>query len=286
MSHTYEFDPTFGRLPEGFGEWGYVPGVVVDSEDRVYVHHRAPHPVVVYDREGTCLATWGDAFEKGAHGIHIRREADGEYLYLTDVRRHIVVKCDLNGREIWTLGVPGQVGAPGQPFNRPTDIAFAPEGDFYVSDGYGNQRVHHFDQDRKLIHSWGEPGSGPGQFNLVHDVWFDDRGGRRRLWIADRENNRLQVFTPEGDFVEEKTGFRRPTGLFVDAAGFMYVSELVGRVTILGPNDQVVSRLGGEQSVEPGKLMNPHAVWTDSRGDMYVPEVELGSRIQKFVRTG
>ena len=281
--HVYEFDPDWGRLPSGW-TWGYVVGAVVDSEDRVYVHHRAAHPVVVFDKEGRVLTTWGDAFEQGAHGIHLRQEADGERIYLTDVRRHIVVKCTLDGQEIWTLGEAGRVGAPGEPFNRPTDVAFTPDGDFYVSDGYGNSRVHHFDPDRKLIRSWGEPGSGPGQFRLVHDVWFDDRGGRRRVWIADRENRRLQVFTPEGEFVKEMTGFLRPTGFYVDADGYMYVSELLGRVTILDAQDTVVAHLGGEQSLEPGKLMNPHAVWADSRGNLYVAEVEKGSRIQRFIR--
>jgi DNA-binding beta-propeller fold protein YncE len=282
---TYSYDPSWGRLPEGWTQWGFVPAVVVDSDDRVYVLHRAPHPVVVYSRTGELLAIWGDQFEKGAHGLHLRREADGEYLYFTDVARHCVVKCTLDGRELWTLGTPGQAGAAGEPFNRPTDVAFTPEGDFYVSDGYGNARVHHYDPDRKLIRSWGEPGTGPGQFNLVHDVWFDTRGGRRRLWVCDRTNNRLQIFTPEGEFVEEKPGFRRPNGVWIDPAGFMYVAELDARVTILDPDDRVVARLGGEPDASPGGLLKPHAVWGDSRGDLYVAEVEDGARIQKFCRT-
>jgi sugar lactone lactonase YvrE len=196
-----------------------------------------------------------------------------------------VVKCTLDGRELWTLGT-GQVGADGQPFNRPTDIALTPEGDFYVSDGYGNRRVHHFDPDRKLIRSWGEEGTGPGQFVLVHDVWFDMRGGRRRLWVCDRTNHRIQIFTPEGEFVEEKTGFRRPNGIWVDSAGYMYVAELDARVTILDPNDQVIGYIGGDPERVPGKLLKPHAIWGDSRGNLYVSEVEDGARIQKFTRTG
>jgi DNA-binding beta-propeller fold protein YncE len=282
---TYAYDPTWGRLPEGWTQWGVVPAVVVDSEDRVYVLHRAPRPVVVYSRTGELLSIWGDQFEKGAHGLHLRREADGEYLYFTDVARHCVVKCTLDGRELWTLGTPGRVGAPGAPFNRPTDVAFTPEGDFYVSDGYGNARVHHYDPERKLIRSWGEPGTGPGQFNLVHDVWFDTRAGRRRLWVCDRTNNRIQIFTPDGEFVEELPGLRRPNGVWVDPAGYVYVAELDARVTILDPEDRVVARLGGEPDPAPGGLLKPHAIWGDSRGDLYVAEVEDGARIQKFTRT-
>ena len=281
---TYTYDPTWGQLPEGMTEWGFVPAVVVDSADRVYVLHRAPRPVVVYSRSGDLLGIWGDQFEKGAHGLHIRQEADGEYLYFTDVARHCVVKCDLEGNTLWTLGTPGTIGQNQEPFNRPTDVAFAPEGDFYVSDGYGNSRVHHYDPDRKLIRSWGEPGSGPGQFNLVHDVWFDTRGGQRRLWVCDRSNDRIQLFTPEGEFIEEKTGFQRPNGMWVDAQGYVYVAELSHRLTILDPEDRVVGHLGGVPSREPGQLLKPHAVWGDSRGDLYISEVEDGARIQKFVR--
>src|SRR5204863_3804719 len=120
---SYEYDPSWGKLPEGVTAWGVVPAVVVDTQDRVYVHRRAARPVVVYSREGEILSIWGDQFEKGAHGLHIRQELDGEYLYFTDVARHCVVKCTLDGREIWTLGTPGQKGAEGEPFNRPTDVA-------------------------------------------------------------------------------------------------------------------------------------------------------------------
>jgi sugar lactone lactonase YvrE len=283
-THRYTHDASWGELPEGVTEWGVVPAVVVDSRDRVYVHRRAKPSMVVYSPQGEILSTWGEPFEAGAHGLHIETEADGEYLYFTDVKRHCVVKCDLNGRELWTLGTPGQVGAEGEPFNRPTDVSFTPEGDFYVSDGYGNSRVHHYDQDRKLIRSWGEPGSGLGQFNLVHDVWFDTRRGQRRVWIADRMNHRLQIFSPKGEFIEEKTGFRRPNGLWVDSDGFMYVAELDARVTILDPEDKVVGHIGGDPLREPGHLLKPHAIWGDSKGSLYVAEVEDGARIQKFDR--
>ncbi|MDQ3699410.1 MAG: peptidyl-alpha-hydroxyglycine alpha-amidating lyase family protein [Chloroflexota bacterium] len=289
QEHRYTHDASWGALPAGWTEWGFVPSVVVDSQDRVYVHHRAPRPVVVYSRTGELLSMWGDQFEKGAHGLHLRQEADGEYLYFTDVARHCVVKCTLDGRELWTLGSPGQVGAAEEPFNRPTDIAFTPQGDFYVSDGYGNSRVHHYDPDRKLIRSWGEPGSGPGQFKLVHDVWFDTRGASPgapgRLWVCDRENYRIQIFTPAGEFIEEKTGFQRPNGMWVDSQGYMYVAELLNRVTILDPQDRVVGHIGGRPSREPGELLKPHAIWGDSHGDLYIAEVEDGARIQKFVRS-
>ncbi|HET7769794.1 MAG TPA: hypothetical protein VFN74_13540 [Chloroflexota bacterium] len=295
----YVHDPKWGKLPPGVEQWGVVPAVVVDSQDRVYVHRRNIPSVVVYDPDGNIVKIWGkegEQFAAGAHGLHLEQEADGnEYLYFTDTKTHSVVKTDLDGREVWRLGTGQPVD--GAPFNRPTDISLTPEGDFYISDGYGNRRVHHYSKDLQLIKSWGEEGTGPGQFVLVHDVWFDTRGGQRRLWVADRTNNRIELFTPEGEFVEEKTGFRRPNGMWIDKNGYMYVAELDARVTILDPHDNVVGYIGGhgaddllapeaERTYPPrtdGTLLKPHCIWGDSLGNLYVSEVEDGARIQKFM---
>ena len=214
--------------------------------------------------------------------------------YFTDTKTHSVVKTDLDGHEVWRLG-SGEL-VDGAPFNRPTDITLTPEGDFYISDGYGNRLVHHYSKDLKLIKSWGEEGTGPGQFVLVHDVWFDTRGGQRRLWVLDRTNNRAQIFTPEGEFIKEITGLRRPNGMWIDAAGKMYVAELDARVTILDAQDNVIGRFGGhgewdevgpdvERPYPPrtaGTLLKPHCIWGNSQGSLYVSEVEDGARIQKF----
>ncbi|HVC34603.1 MAG TPA: hypothetical protein VNL16_13920 [Chloroflexota bacterium] len=283
-TREYVHDPSWGKLPEGLTDWAYVPAVAVDSHDRVYVNQRGLPSVIVYSRDGEIIATWGDQFAKGAHGLTIRQEADGEYLYFVDVARHCVVKTTLDGHELWTLGEPGRVGAWGEPFNRPTSISFAPEGDFYVSDGYGNARVHHYDPRLRLIHSWGEKGTGPGQFSLVHHVWFDTRGGQRRVWVTDRENNRIQIFTPEGEFIEEKTDFNRPDNTWVDRDGYVYVTELGAGLAILDPEDRVVQHLPGGGEREPGKILKPHGIWGDSQGALYISEVEEGHRIQKFVR--
>lgn len=286
VARQYVHDSTWGALPEGLADWAYVPAVAVDSRDRVYVNQRGAPSIVVYSRTGELLGTWGDQFAKGAHGLQVRQEADGEYLYFTDVARHCVVKCTLDGRELWTLGEPGRLGAPGEPFNRPTSVAFTPEGDFYVSDGYGNRRVHHFDPSLRLIRSWGEEGTGPGQFSLVHHVWFDTRGGKRRLWVCDRQNNRIQIFTPEGEFIEEKTDLRRPNNTWVDSEGFLYVTELDAGLTIFDPNDRVVQKIPGGGPRVPGNIWKPHGIWGDSHGALYIAEVEDGHRIQKFNRAG
>jgi sugar lactone lactonase YvrE len=280
----YVHDPTWGALPEGITDWAYVPAVAVDSQDRVYVSQRGRPAVVVYSRSGELLATWGDQFAAGAHGLLLRQEADGEYLYFTDVARHCVVKTTLDGRELWTLGEPGKVGAWGEPFNRPTSVTFTPDGDFYVSDGYGNARVHHYDPQLKLIRSWGDKGTGPSQFSIVHHVWFDTRQGQRRLWVCDRENRRIQIFTPDGEFIEEKTGLNRPNNTWVDRDGVMYVTELGAGLTIFDAEDRLMQRLPGSEQREPGTILKPHGIWGDSQGALYIAEVEEGHRIQKFVR--
>jgi sugar lactone lactonase YvrE len=285
LPREYVYDPTFGSLPEGLTDWEYVPAVAVDSQDRVYVNQRHQKSVVVYSREGELLGTWGAQFAVGAHGLTARQEADGEYLYFVDYARNVITKCTLEGQELWTLGEPGRVGAWGKPFNKPTAIAFTPDGDFYVSDGYGNRRVHHFDPTLRLIASWGEEGTGPGQFSLVHHVWYDTRGGKRRLWVCDRENNRIQIFTPEGEFIEEKTGLKRPNNTWVDPEGYLYVTELGAGLTIYDPNDQLLMKIpGGDPRREPGALLKPHGIWGDSQGSLYIAEVEDGHRIQKFRR--
>ena len=176
----------------------------------------------------------------------------------------------------------------GPPFNRPTGVAIAPSGDLYVTDGYGNAKVHRFSADGSLIQSWGEPGIGPGQFNLPHDVWV---APDERVFVADRENDRIQIFGPTGMFLDQWTHLQRPTGLCI-RDGLIYVSELwwvpgarsfrlgkiekdmPGRVSVLDLSGKVLARFGyqGERTA-PGNFIAPHGVCADSHGDLYVSEV-------------
>jgi len=294
---TYEVVEDWGRLPAGW-RLGQTAAVATDSQDRVYVFHRPPGdepPVLVFDREGTLVASWGRGMLDDAHGMFIGPDATAggaERLWLVDRGPHVVHKCTLDGQVLQTLGTRGVAGQQ-VPFNRPTDVAVAPSGDVYVADGYGNARVHRFAADGRLLRSWGTPGTSAGEFNLVHSVWFDRTGsevsgeGREaggRVLVADRQNHRIQRFTPEGEYLGEWTGFRQPTDLFVDAEGVIYVPELQHRLTILAPDGEVVARWGGESRREPGWFVAPHGVWVDSHGDLYVCEVLQGQRIQKFVR--
>ena len=168
----------------------------------------------------------------------------------------------------------------GPPFHHPTDLSLTPEGDMYISDGYRNCRVHKFSQDGQLLASWGEPGDGPGQFQLVHSVWQH----KDRLYVADRQNNRLQVFTLDGRHLAIWPGFLQPCKIFIDSDDIVYVAELGDRVSVLDLQGNVLARWGDERSHEPGLFWGPHGIWTDSKGDLYVAEVLEGQRVQKFRR--
>ena len=192
----YRIVEDWAKLPDG---WSFkeVGAVGVDSNDNVYVFNRGDHPMMVFDRDGNFLRSWGEGQYPRAHGVHMGPD---ESIYLTDDGGHFVRKCRLeDGKVLLELGVPGKPAEymSGEPFHRCTHTALAPNGDIYVSDGYGNARVHKYSPDGKLLMSWGEPGTDPGQFNIVHNICTDADGW---VYVADRENHRVQVFDGNGKY--------------------------------------------------------------------------------------
>jgi hypothetical protein len=173
--YTYEVAEGWGKLPQGW-TWGWIPAVACDSQDRVFVYSRSEHPLVIFDRDGNFLDSWGEDVIKDAHGIYIDAE---DNIYCTERETHCVFKFNRYGELVMTLGNPGQPGQDGEPFNLPTDLAIASTGELFVSDGYGNARVHKYSPEGELLLSWGERGTGPGQFELSHCVRIDkhDRVG-------------------------------------------------------------------------------------------------------------
>jgi len=272
----FEVVEGWGRLSEGWS-FGHVIGVAVDSQDDVYVLNRSEHPVIIFDSGGNFKSSWGEGVFAAPHGIYIHNKI----AYIADYKDHTVRKFTLDGKLLRTWGTKDQPGAEGEPFNRPTDAAIAPTGEMYISDGYGNARVHKYSEDGELLFSWGERGSGPGQFDLSHDVWVAKDG---RVFVADRQNHRIQIFTPDGEYITEWTGFKQPCSVYIDEEELVYVAELQARFTILDIEGNIVARWGGEKSKDSGLFIAPHCSWVDSKGDLYVGETLEGSRIQKFKR--
>lgn len=297
-SYTYDANDRWAKLPLGYS-WVEVTAVAVDSRDRVFVFNRGEQPMLVFDRDGTFLTSWGQGEFARPHGLTIGPD---DSLYCTDDLDHTVKKYSPDGKRLLTLGTsgkPSNTGATsidyrtirnaGPPFYFPTNVALAADGSMYIADGYGNARIHKFSPEGKLLFSWGEPGGNPGQFHVPHGIAIDSDG---RVFVADRENSRIQIFSPEGEYLEARNGIARPCQVTFDKAGNLYVAELGykagmwpgtsppspdatgGRVSIFDPAGKLISQWGGgENPTAPGDFFAPHDIRIDSRGDLYVAEV-------------
>ncbi len=283
--YRYSVAEDWAKLPDGW-EFRDVAGVAVDSKDQVYVFNRGDHPMMVFDSDGNFLRAWGEGLFERAHGLHVGPD---DALYCTDDGDHTVRKCTAEGKVLLEIGVPGKPEPymSGEPFHRCTHTALSPDNHIFVSDGYGNARVHKYTPDGKLVMSWGEPGSGPGQFNIVHNIVADDDGW---IYVADRENHRVQVFDSNGKYETQWNNLHRPCGLFMPRGEcpHCFIGELgpgmpvnrhspnLGpRLSIVSNEGKLIARLGGEEGLvhEPGKFMAPHGLAVDGRGDIYVGEV-------------
>lgn len=276
-----------------------VTAVATDSQDRVYVFNRGDHPVAIFDPAGTLLFSWGEGRFNRPHGITIGPD---DSVYLTDDLDHTVHKYTPDGRLLYTLGSsgkPSDTGATsidyrtiryaGPPFHFPTNLALDANGNLYISDGYGNARIHKFSPDGRLEFSWGEPGPGRGQFHVPHGIAISPN---QIIFVADRENSRLQLFSLEGRYLDQWTDVARPCEVAFDRSGRVYVAELGfrtgmwpgttapasdspgGRLSVFDANGRLLARFGGgERPCEAGDFFAPHDVWLDSQQNLYVSEV-------------
>jgi DNA-binding beta-propeller fold protein YncE len=301
----YDVDARWEKPPAGISHRD-VSAVGIGSGDRVYLLTRYDSNVLVYEPDGTFVTAWGGDGFTNPHGLTVG--PDGS-VWTVDNGDHTARKFTREGKLLMTLGRPGRpsdtgradggpfvihnvetVVRPGEPFNACTNLAINSGGRVYVADGYGNCRIHAFSPDGELLTSWGAAGVGPGEFHLPHGIAV---GPDDRVYVCDRENDRIQIFDPDGRYLNEWTDVQRPCQIVIDPGGYSYVAELwrpkgkgsftqgfmredhPGRVTIFDSGGAIVARWGAStvSRTAPGNFIAPHGIAVDSRGDLYVCEV-------------
>ncbi len=316
-AHRYEATHDWGQLPPSI-KWGNTHGVVEDSQGNIYVHHtvhatsESADSIVVFDRNGKFVRSWGKEFRGVAHGLQLHKEGRDEFLYLTvnaanpkmtpqpDLQA-VVVKATLKGEIVWKIQGPPDVegykprpdGTPAR-YN-PTNLAFAPNGDIYVGDGYGSFYINQYNAKAEFIRTFGGRGSDPGLLNEPHGIWVDMRPKTPVPVVADRRNNRLQRFTLDGKHIDFVPGFRLPCH-FDERNGLVVIPDLHGRVTLMDRNNAIVAHLGDSNAPDwnnplrreprdkfiPGQFICPHGACFDHAGNIFVVEwVEVG-RVTKL----
>jgi DNA-binding beta-propeller fold protein YncE len=277
--------------------WGQTPGVTVDNRDYIYVFTRSDPAVQIYQSDGTFVRAWNVEDPNGAHFIRIGPAGN---VWTANIKTHTIRKYSPEGKLLLTLGEPGQAGADRHHFDRPTDMVILPSGDIFVSDGYSNRRIVHFDASGKYVKEWGEAGTKPGQFALPHSIVADSRG---RLYVADRENARIQVFSTKGKLLAVWDNLITPWGLWMTEDDEIWVcgssarkKEETDEWAVLPPPDQVVMKLNPNGEVrlriplpktttppeKLGELNWVHGIAFDSQGNLYLTDIQ-GHRAQKFV---
>jgi hypothetical protein len=295
-AHRYEWVSDWLQPPEGM-VWGDTHGLCQDSQGFIYVAHtvhassKRPEAVVVFDAAGKFVRAFGAEFRGGAHGLDVRKEAGTELLYHCDIARSRVVKTTLTGEVLWTHNYPNEVPAyAGAPINFiPTNVAFAPNGDFFVGDGYGSFHMLKFSAAGKFLREIAQPGKEDGQFNNPHGQWVDLRGPEPVLVVADRGNRRLQTFTLEGQHlrtVKDDTHLRMPCHFHV-RGDLMVCADLDSQVCLLDRDHAVVAQLGdgiaangvvgsrrkqSRADFAPGQFICPHDAIFLQNGDILVAE--------------
>lgn len=297
-NHRYEWIPNWARLPEGM-KFGNTHGaVVIDAQGRVLMNTDSENAIIIFSPDGKFIKAWGKSWQNGTHGMALHKEGKTEFVYLTHFNRHQFAKCTLDGQEVWVKDYPKESGVyqKAEEF-KPTGIAITPNGDFYVTDGYGKSYVHQYSAKGEYVRSWGGVGTEAGQLKQPHGIWLDTREKTPRVLVADRANHRLQFFSLEGKFLSMVTDDLRLPSNFHQRGTDIVVADLQGRVTILDKNNRIITHLGdnedpklrGQNPVLPdkwkdGQFISPHCVRWDSQGNLYVAEWLSTGRITKLRR--
>lgn len=288
-------DSAWPEKPASF-TWGAMSGITVDDRDQVYLFNRSDPTVQVYQRDGTLVRSWSTPNPKGTH--HVKLDPEGN-VWLADFRSHVVQKYTPEGKLLLTLGEADRSGNDEGHFDGPTDMAFLPSGDVFISDGYGNRRVVHVDKRGDFVKAWGEEGTAPGQFALPHAIAIDSQ---ERLYVADRNNARIQVFDTEGKLLAVWDNLLMPWGFAVTKNDEIWVcgSSRVRQPSgdgwvITPPPDQLLMKLDTKGKAllrvpldmteadagKPGEVAWVHCIAIDSKGNLYLGDIQ-GKRGQKY----
>ena len=272
----YQLVRGFPQLPPAL-KLGAASGVAADRDGNFLVFHRGDprKPVLVFGKDGAFVRSLGEGLFSSAHGLRVDGGGD---VWCTDNASHTVVKFSPEGKVLMTLGEKDVAGEDERHFNKPTDVAFAANGDFYVADGYGNSRVVKFDRSGKFLLAWGRKGAGQGEFNLPHAIRLDSM---EHVYVADRENKRIQVFDGDGKYLRQFAQGVSPYGLDITPDDTVFVADGVAhQVLKMTPEGKVLAKWG-TGGREPGNFLLPHGICAGKDGAVYVAEI-TGARVQKF----
>ena len=291
----YDVDPKWPQRPDDVSAKGWVSGLAIDAQDNIWFFRKGPDPVQVYTADGQFVRTWGKGLFVDPHPLRIDPEGN---IWVADFGGHVVQKYTPEGKLLLTLGTPGESGDDEAHFFRPTDMAITPDGDVFVTDGYGNRRIVHFNSQGRYVKSWGSYGSEPGQFVLPHAIALDSAG---LLYVADRNSGRIQIFDQQGKFLDQWENIIMPWGLSINAADEIWVcgssphwwrrngaykeykDQVFMRFSTDGRVRQVYSiPLGEKDNLKPGDGIGIHCIAQDSKGNLYIGDI-YGERAQKFV---
>ena len=299
----YDADPNWPHIPDNIDTKGWVSGLAIDDQDQIWIFKKCDDPVQVYKADGTFVRSWGKGMFVQPH--HLRIDHEGN-IWVADFGQHIVQKFTPEGELLQTLGVKGEKGADQTHFNMPTDMAITPTGDIFITDGYGNRRVVHFDKDGKYINEWGGYGTEPGKFVLPHAIVIDSQG---KLYVADRNSGRIQVFDQTGKLLDVWANLIMPWGLSITPNDDLWVcgssphwwlrngkypefkDQVFMRFSTDGRVRQVwqipLGDIGDDKNnpdtshLKPGEAVGVHCIAADSQGNLYVGEI-YSERAQKF----
>lgn len=299
----YDVDPTWPQRPENISDKGWVSGLAIDDKDQVWFFRKGPDPVQVYTADGKFVRSWGEGQFVNPHQLRIDPEGN---IWVADFGLHIVQKFTPEGKLLLTLGVRGEKGEDETHFNMPTDMAITPAGDIFITDGYGNRRIVHCDKNGKFVKAWGKYGTAPGSFVLPHAIVVDSKG---RLYIADRNSGRIQVFDQDGKFLDQWSNLIMPWGISINAKDEIWVcgssphwwkrdgkypeykDQIFMRFSTDGRVQQVwqipLGDIGEDKNhpdvshLKPGEAVGVHCIAQDSKGNLFVGEI-YSERAQKF----